>query len=81
MKLVEGFGKFWRVTSIAGAKTILKPVHSLLQNKCFPFDLFIVRKQKMQPMMDASYSSPFFPFYVHKITSSMTNLIYTIHQQ
>lgn len=62
IKLVEELGKFWRVTFTAGAKTILKSVHSLLQNKCFLCNLVIVRKQKKkrQPMIDASYSSPCF---------------------
>lgn len=46
IKLVEQFGEFWRVTSIAITKTILKSVQGLLQNKCLSFDLFIVRMQK-----------------------------------
>lgn len=46
IKLVEEFGKFWRVTFIVNTKTILKSVQGLLQNKCLPFYLFIVRMQK-----------------------------------
>lgn len=69
------------MTLIAGAKTILKTVHRLLQNKSFPLDLFIVEKAKNAAHDGCLiHLSFFFHFTFTKITS-MTNLIYTIHQQ
>lgn len=59
MKLAD-FGEVRMVTAITGAKTILKSMHSLLQNKCISFGLFVVRRQKIHSVMDASYSSPFY---------------------
>lgn len=48
LKLVESSGNSgrWHPLLVSSLCTILKSVHSPLQNECFPFDLFIVRKQK-----------------------------------